>query len=93
MKFAQILYNKAHWIFESDSVPDFAPNIKIVDISDTPEVQEGWDYDEVTGTFTAPQPVEDNSPESPSAEEKMKSLEKRVAESENALLILLDMGL
>ncbi|WP_431808813.1 hypothetical protein [Lysinibacillus sphaericus] len=54
MKFAQILYNKAHWIFEADEKPEFAPNIVLVDITSKPDVQEGWDYNNETGEFTAP---------------------------------------
>lgn len=54
MKFAQILYNKAHWIFEADEKPEFAPNIVLVDITSKPDVQEGWDYNLETGEFTAP---------------------------------------
>ncbi|WP_039044185.1 hypothetical protein [Sporosarcina sp. ZBG7A] len=58
MRYAQILHNKVHWIFESEEKPQFAPNIVLVDITDKPDVQEGWDYDEVTGVFTQPIPIE-----------------------------------
>ncbi|MEX3744999.1 MULTISPECIES: hypothetical protein [Lysinibacillus] len=54
MKFAQILYDKAHWIFEADKKPEFAPDIFLVDITDKPEIQEGWDYKELKGEFTVP---------------------------------------
>jgi len=54
MKFAQILYDKAHWIFEADEKPEFAPNIVLVDITGRDEIQEGWDYNSKTGKFTAP---------------------------------------
>lgn len=54
MKFAQILYDKAHWIFEADEKPDFAPNIVLVDITGRHDIQEGWDYNSETGEFTAP---------------------------------------
>ncbi len=54
MKFAQILYDRAHWVFEADEKPEFAPNIVLVDITSKPEVQEGWDYNRETGEFTAP---------------------------------------
>jgi hypothetical protein len=54
-KYAQILYGKAHWIFERNDVdPTKWKNIKVVDITDKPEVQEGWNYDEATGTFSEP---------------------------------------
>ncbi|MCS1382714.1 hypothetical protein NXZ75_10970 [Lysinibacillus sphaericus] len=54
MKFAQVLYDKAHWIFEADEKPSFAPNIVLVDITSKPDVQEGWDYNSKTGEFMAP---------------------------------------
>ena len=54
MRFAQILHNKVHWIFESEEQPEFAPNIMLVNITDNPEVQEGWDYDSLTNSFKAP---------------------------------------
>jgi len=54
MKFAQILYDKAHWIFEADQKPEFAPNIVLVDITSNSNVHEGWDYNKETGEFTAP---------------------------------------
>lgn len=51
-KFAQILNNKAHWIFESDEKPEFAPNIILVEITGQDQVCEGWDYND--GVFAAP---------------------------------------
>lgn len=58
-RFAQILYDKAHWIFEDEEMPHFPPDpegnpIIIIDITDHLEVQEGWDYDHETDTFTKP---------------------------------------
>lgn len=55
-RFAQIEYGKAHWVFEAEEKPEFAPNIVLVDITNRPEIQEGWAYDELTGNFTPPQP-------------------------------------
>jgi len=55
-RFAQIEYGKAHWVFEAEEKPEFAPNIVLVDITDRPEIQEGWSYDEATGEFTPPKP-------------------------------------
>jgi len=55
-RFAQIEYGKAHWVFEAEEKPEFAPNIVLIDITDRPEIQEGWSYDEATGEFTEPQP-------------------------------------
>lgn len=65
MKYAQILHGKAHWVFESESPPQFAPNIQIVQITSAmDDVQEGWDYDAETQTFTPPeippQPTEES---------------------------------
>jgi hypothetical protein len=56
MRVAQILYEKAHWIFETDETMDelksrFHPSIVFVDITDHPEVQEGWDY-HADGSFS-----------------------------------------
>lgn len=57
-KFVQIESKKAHWIFESDEKPEFAPNIVLVDITGNDDIQEGWDYDEETGVFTEPVYIE-----------------------------------
>lgn len=70
MRYAQILYDKAHWIFESDEEPNFASNIILVDITDNLEVQEGWDYDYETGGFTEPVIPEPEVPQ-PTIEEKI----------------------
>lgn len=53
-RFAQIEYSKAHWIFEAEEIPEFAPNIVLVDITGNTEVKEGWDYESATGVFTEP---------------------------------------
>lgn len=58
MRIAQILNNKAHWIFTADAMPEFAPNIVILDITGNDEVKEGWDYNDETGEFTEPVYVE-----------------------------------
>lgn len=64
MRIVQIDNDKAHWIFEADEFPEFAPNIVLMDISDSKydEVQEGWDYSEETGEFTEPVYVEPEPP-------------------------------
>ena len=63
MRIAQILHGKAHWITNWDFTPEewaeFISRRKphnnlYVDITDKPEVQEGWNYDEATGTFSEP---------------------------------------
>lgn len=43
MRFAQILNGQAHWVFEAEQKPEFAPNIVLVEAG--PEVQEGWLWD------------------------------------------------
>lgn len=61
MRFAQILNNKIHWIFEAETQPRFAPNIKIVDITNmNPQPEEGWDWD---GKKAVPPPPVDPMPE------------------------------
>lgn len=61
MKFCQILNQKAHWIFEAETRPEFAPDIVIKEITNlNPQPQEGWDYDVATDTFSEPtfEPIE-----------------------------------
>lgn len=53
-RYAQILYGKVHWICESEEPREFPPNFVIVEITDKPEVKEGWDYNPGTGEFTEP---------------------------------------
>lgn len=70
MKFAIILNNKAHQIFEQDTTLDFPPDpqgnpIVVLDITNNPRVQEGWSYDEATGTFSEPvieHPITEDEP-------------------------------
>ncbi|MGH4125282.1 MAG: hypothetical protein ACREV6_20385 [Clostridium sp.] len=51
-KFAQIVGNRAHWIFEAEEKPDFASNIVLVEITGNEGIEGGWDYDEKTKTFS-----------------------------------------
>lgn len=67
-RFVQIYNKKAHWIFEAEVQPVFAPDIVIKDITNKPDIKEGWDYDEVFDAFTAPVIPEPVEPE-PSIEE------------------------
>lgn len=53
-KFAQIQDNRVHWVFEAEEMPEFAPNIVLLDITDYPQVAEGWGY--VDGEFVDPTP-------------------------------------
>lgn len=80
-KFAQIYNDKAWWIFESEEIPEFAPDIIILDITNTPEVQEGWDYDSVNETFSAP--VITNVP-------NIETIEDKIAQLKADNLILMD---
>ena len=59
MRIAQLLYNKAHWIFETEETMEqlkarFVPDIIFVDITNYVDIQEGWDYDSKTGEFSEP---------------------------------------
>jgi len=56
-RYAQILHDKAHWIFETNETLTelynrFAPDMVFNDITSYPEIQEGWDYQD--NKFTAP---------------------------------------
>lgn len=58
-RFAQIYNKKAHWIFEAETKPEFAPDIILVDITNlSPQPQEGWDYDIGTNTFNVPEIIQ-----------------------------------
>ena len=66
MRYAQILENKVHWIFEDEMTLDeigqnkFNLNqIQLVDITNITDVQEGYDYDGVNFiTPSIPQPTQ-----------------------------------
>lgn len=53
-RYAQIVGNKAYWIFEEVERPPYPDDLLFIDITDQYEVQEGWDYNSKTGEFTAP---------------------------------------
>lgn len=64
-----ILHNRAHWIFEANEMPNFPPDpqgnpIILIDITDKPEIREGWVYNSETGEFTKPQ-IEEEIPQEP----------------------------
>jgi len=68
MRFAMILHERAHWIFEAEEMPRWPPMpdgkpVELIDITDKPEVQEGWLYDRDTGTFSPPPPPGPEEPE------------------------------
>ncbi len=55
MRIAQVLGGRAHWIFEADAMPEFAPDIVLMDITGRdPAPQEGWLFD---GTNFRPPPA------------------------------------
>ena len=59
-RYCQIKDGICWWIFESETPPEFAPDIIIKDISAEKyqAVQEGWTWDEKTDMFYAPkQPI------------------------------------
>lgn len=83
-KFAQILNRKAHWIFEREEKPNFAPNIEIVEITNLdPQPKEGWIYE--NGEFR--EPTEGDLKESRETE---KTLEERVEDlrSDNTVVLM-----
>lgn len=86
-KFAQIENSKAHWIFESEEKPDFAPNIVILDITGNDEVKEGWDYNDETGEFIEPVYVDPEPEPLPDTtiEEYMIDLDFRISNIELGL--------
>lgn len=54
-RFAQIQNDRVHWVFEAEEMPEFASGIVIIDITDYPQVQEGWGF--VDGEFIDPTPT------------------------------------
>ena len=78
-KFVQIYNGKAHWIFEASSIPEFASDIIIKDITNVdPQPKEGWDYDSETDIFIEPDiPSESDipsEPKPPTLDEKVDAL-------------------
>ncbi|WP_342557584.1 hypothetical protein [Lysinibacillus sp. FSL P4-0201] len=72
-RYAQVLWDQAHWIFEADEKPEFAPNIILVDITGRDDIQEGWDYNNETGEFTAPVIPEPTPIDAPPTVEEMQA--------------------
>ena len=45
--FIQVLDGKAHWKFQAEARPAFAPDIHLVDVTDLkPQPEEGWRYED-----------------------------------------------
>ncbi|OEC01591.1 hypothetical protein GY31_12340 [Lysinibacillus sphaericus] len=53
-RYAQIVDNKAYWIFEEVKRPPYPDDLLFIDITGRNDIQEGWDYNSETGEFTAP---------------------------------------
>ena len=54
-RFAQILNDKVHYVFESKTKPELAKDIILVDITKNLEVKEGWNYNIYEKTFSEPE--------------------------------------
>ena len=59
MRIAQILNGKVHYIFKEETMPVWPPDSSgniplLIDITDNPEIQEGWHYCGETCTCTEP---------------------------------------
>lgn len=53
--FAQIEDGRLHWRFEAEELPDFAPGFQVVEITGhSPLPEEGWIWDAVSESFSAP---------------------------------------
>ncbi|HHY27704.1 MAG TPA: hypothetical protein GX523_13360 [Desulfitobacterium dehalogenans] len=77
MNLCQIANGLAWWIFESETMPEFAnaPGMLIKDITGLdPQPKEGWVYDELTDTFSPP-------PESKHPSESLPSMEEMQAQT------------
>ncbi|MBW9159333.1 hypothetical protein [Clostridium tagluense] len=89
-KYCQIYNGKSHWIFESETVPEFASNIIIKNITSLGiQPKEGWDYDLAIDKFTAPvivPTVSDDPSQSPLQLTILEALQKQILELQNKLL-------
>ncbi|MEY2353264.1 hypothetical protein [Lysinibacillus capsici] len=72
-KFVQIQNTKAHWIFEAEKLPPYPNQEDFIDITGRDDIQEGWDYNSVTGEFTAPVIPDPTPIEAPSTVEEMQA--------------------
>lgn len=53
-RFAQIVDNKVYYVYVEKERPPFPDDVLLIDVTNKLEVQEGWDYNEITEEFTAP---------------------------------------
>lgn len=59
-KFAQILNDKVHYVFESENKPEVSNEIILIDITGKNKIKEGWNYNIYDKTFSEPEEVENN---------------------------------
>jgi len=62
-RFAIVHSYKVHQIIQQETMPVYGPTpsggiLKIIDITNNPDVKEGWGYDAETGSFSEPIPPE-----------------------------------
>lgn len=82
-KFVQIVGNTAYWIFEAEELPPYPNPEDFLNITGRDDIQEGWDYNEETGAFTAPV-VPDPTESEPvqTVEERLEQLELTAAHTQ-----------
>lgn len=54
MRYAQIVAGRVHGVFEYDPLPEFAPNIVMIELPEGSPVAAGWRYD--GAVFSEPEP-------------------------------------
>ena len=82
-RFVQIVGNTAYWIFEAEELPPYPNTEDFIDITDKPEVQEGYVYNSETGEFTAPVVLDPTPIEPlPTVEERLEQLELTAAHTQ-----------
>lgn len=52
MRYAQIVQNTVHGVYEYDPLPEFAPSIVMIELPEDSPVQAGWRY--ISGEFLEP---------------------------------------
>ncbi|MGE7951621.1 hypothetical protein [Lysinibacillus xylanilyticus] len=56
-RYAQIISERVHWIFEADELPLYPNPEDFLDITGREDIEEGYLYNIETGEFTAPEPT------------------------------------
>lgn len=57
MRYAQIVADRVHGVFEYDPLPEFAPNIVMIELPEGSPVAAGWRYDGAVFSEPEPEPV------------------------------------